>query len=60
MELLARQWWHTPLIPALGRQRHKQADLCEFKASLELVLGQMPKLQRKLVSEKKNGVATEI
>jgi hypothetical protein len=22
--LLARQWWHTPLIPALGRQR--QAD----------------------------------
>jgi hypothetical protein len=22
--LVARQWWHTPLIPALGRQR--QAD----------------------------------
>jgi hypothetical protein len=21
---IARQWWHTPLIPALGRQ--KQAD----------------------------------
>ena len=25
-------WWHTPLIPALGRQR--QVDLCEFGASL--------------------------
>jgi hypothetical protein len=28
----ARQWWLTPLIPALGRQR--KADLCELKASL--------------------------
>ena len=27
-----RQWWHTPLIPALGRQR--KMDLCEFKATL--------------------------
>ena len=28
------QWWwqHTPLIPALGRQR--QVDFCEFKANL--------------------------
>jgi hypothetical protein len=26
------QWWHTPLIPGLERQRH--VDLCEFKASL--------------------------
>ena len=28
----ARQWWHTPLVPALGRQM--QTDLCEFEASL--------------------------
>ena len=27
--------WHTPLIPALGRQRPPQLmDLCEFEASL--------------------------
>ena len=30
--LQAGWWWHTPLIPALGRQR--QVDLCEFEASL--------------------------
>ena len=28
----SRQWWRTPLILALGRQR--QVDLCEFEASL--------------------------
>ena len=28
---VVRQWWHTPLIPALRRQR--QVDLCEFKVS---------------------------
>ncbi|KAL6089723.1 hypothetical protein STEG23_015603 [Scotinomys teguina] len=29
---LALQWWHMPIIPALGRQR--QVDLSEFKANL--------------------------
>jgi hypothetical protein len=27
-------WWHTPLILALWRQRQRQADLYDFKASL--------------------------
>lgn len=27
----AGQWWQTPLIPGLRRQRQK--DLCEFKAT---------------------------
>ena len=29
----ARWWWRTPLVPALNSQQ-RQADLCEFKASL--------------------------
>jgi hypothetical protein len=28
----SQAWWHITLFPALGRQR--QADVCEFKASL--------------------------
>ena len=31
-KILIGWWWHTPLIPALGRQ--KQAGLCEFEANL--------------------------
>ena len=27
-----QMWWHTPVIPAFGRQR--QVYLCEFKANL--------------------------
>ena len=27
MVFIAMRWWHTPLIPALGRQR--QVDLCD-------------------------------
>ena len=30
--ILARQWWHTPLIPELRRLR--QEDLWEFEVSL--------------------------
>ena len=32
MLFLARQGWHVPLIPVLGRQR--QEDICEFEVSL--------------------------
>ena len=30
----AGQWWHTPLVPALGVGGQKQVALCQFKASL--------------------------
>ena len=40
---MAGWWWHTPLIPALGRQR--QVDLSEFEASLL-------QSHRKIVSQK--------
>ena len=29
-----RRWWFMPLIPALGRQRQRQVDVCEFEAIL--------------------------
>ena len=52
----ARQWWRTPLIPALGRQR--QVDHCEFEASLvcRAVPGQ-PMLHRDTLSQGRRGKA---
>ena len=52
-----RRWWHMPLFPALWRQRQRQADLCEFKASLvykERSRTARDVTQRNLVLENKN------
>ena len=46
--------WHTPLIPALGRQ--SQADLCEFEGNLVYKVSSRiarTVTQRTPVSEKK-------
>jgi hypothetical protein len=51
MEPSAGQWWHMPLIPALGRQR-----ISEFKASLVYRVSSRTAraTQRNRVSKKQN------
>jgi hypothetical protein len=44
---LARQWWCMPLIPALRRQRQRQADLWEFEVSLVNRISEQPELHQK-------------
>ena len=48
---ISRVWWHTPLIPALRRQR--QVVLCELEASLvyRVNLGQ-PGIHREILYQK--------
>jgi hypothetical protein len=49
----AGQWWHTPLVPALWRQ--KQMDLCEFKASLVYrASSRHPRPHSEILSQKTN------
>ena len=50
---LMGQCWHTPLIPALERQRQRQEDFCEFEVSLDYILSsrKAKTTQRNLVEE---------
>jgi hypothetical protein len=45
-------WQHTPLIPALRRQR--QADFCELEASLVKTTQRNPVLKNKTKQNKTN------
>jgi hypothetical protein len=51
----AGQWWHTPLIPALGR-RGRGRRISEFKASLvyKVSFRTARAIQRNPVSKTKN------
>jgi hypothetical protein len=55
MVLPARQWWCTPLIPALRKQR--QSDLSDFKASLvhteKPCLNKLPLQEKKIIKKHK-------
>ena len=42
-------WWHILLIPALGKQR--QAEFCEFKASLVYIVPGQPSLCGEILSK---------
>ena len=55
----SRMWWRRPLIPALRRQR--QADLCEFEASLVYRVSSCVvwETQRNPVSKHKQGQGLE-
>jgi hypothetical protein len=56
---VSRQWSHMPLISALGRQR--QADLCEFEASLDYSVSSRTArgMQRNPVLKKKQNKQTK-
>jgi hypothetical protein len=46
------RWWPIPFLPALKRQR--QADLCEFKDSLEYIacIPGLPRFYSETLSQK--------
>ena len=48
--LQAGRGWHTPLIPALRKQR--QTDFCDFEASLVYRVPGQPELHRETLSRK--------
>jgi hypothetical protein len=54
---VARQWCHTPSIPAFRRQR--QENLCEFKASLIYRVSSKPCLEKTNHQKEKTSKQTE-
>ena len=47
---LGGAWWHTPLIPARGKQ--KQADLCEFDTNLINIANYRSEMHSETLSQK--------
>lgn len=55
---VSQKWYHTHFILALSRQ--KEADLCDFEASVDYIDSGQPEIHRKTLSPPKKNVCIHL